>query len=407
MARLWEKGLPLDERVLRYTAGEDHRLDERLVAHDVRGSIAHAKMLAAQGHLDSHDCERICDGLAALADSHARGEWHIELDDEDAHTAIENRLTAMIGEAGGRLHLGRSRNDQVLTALRLYMRDAVDDIKAAIDGLTGALGRLVDRQGDIELPGYTHMQQAMPSSVALWCGGFVENLEDDAGGLEGAKRRLGKNPLGSAAGYGTPGLDLDRNHTAKNLGFAEVQLPVTAAQLSRGKAEAGLLFELTLLQQDLARLASDLLMFYTQEFAYVSLAANVTTGSSIMPQKRNPDVLELVRAANATVEACLSECLMITAKLPSGFQRDVQRIKPPLFRGIDLALESTFIMAVVIDGLEFRPENIRLDPGLYATEKAYRLVTGEGIPFREAYRRIAAEIAEQAEDDGDTTPEPV
>lgn len=393
MTRLWEKGLPLDERVLRYTAGEDHRLDERLVAHDVKGSIAHARMLAAQGHLNATDCERICEGLEALARSHERGEWRIELDDEDAHTAIENRLTGMIGEAGGRLHLGRSRNDQVLTALRLYMRDAADEVAAAIGVLTAALERLGERQGSVELPGYTHMQQAMPSSVALWCGGFIEALEDDAAGLETARRRVARNPLGSAAGYGTPGLELDRDHTTRSLGFAETQSPVTAAQLSRGKAEAGLLFELTLLQQDLGRLASDLLMFYTQEFAYVSLASNVTTGSSIMPQKRNPDVLELVRAASATVEACLSECLMITAKLPSGFQRDVQRIKPPLFRGIDLALESTVIMAVVIDGLEFRPENIRLDPGLYATEKAYRLVTEEGIPFREAYRRIAAEFA--------------
>jgi len=392
MTRLWEKGLPLDERVLRYTAGEDHILDERLVAHDVTGSIGHAEMLEAQGLLSEDDREKICDGLREIAASHARGEWHIELEDEDAHTAIENRLTAMIGEAGGRLHVGRSRNDQVLTALRLYMLDAVETVQAETRGLLDALDRLVARQGEIELPGYTHMQQAMPSSVALWCGGFAEALADDSAGLSGARRRLLKNPLGSAAGYGTPGLSLDRERTTNSLGFAETQAPVTAVQLSRGKAEAGLLFELTLLQQDLGRMASDLLMFYTQEFAYIRLASNVTTGSSIMPQKRNPDVLELVRAASATAEASLSECLNITAKLPSGFQRDVQRIKPPLFRSIDLATESAAIMAVVIDGMEFNSQNIRLDPGLYATEKAYRLVTEEGIPFREAYRKIAAEI---------------
>ena len=392
MTRLWEKGLPLDERVLRYTAGEDHILDERLVAHDVDGSIGHAEMLEAQGLLSKADCQQICDGLREIAASHARGEWHIELEDEDAHTAIENRLTALIGEAGGRLHVGRSRNDQVLTALRLYMLEAIDSIKAENEGVVAALGRLAGRQGELELPGYTHMQQAMPSSVSLWCGGFAEALADDNDGLDAARRRLLKNPLGSAAGYGTPGLTLDRERTTKSLGFAETQTPVTAVQLSRGKAEAGLLFELTLLQQDLGRLASDLLMFYTQEFAYIGLAANVTTGSSIMPQKRNPDVLELVRAASATAEAALSECLMITAKLPSGFQRDVQRIKPPLFRSIDLAIESAAIMAVVIDGMKFNAENIRLDPGLYATEKAYRLVTEEGIPFREAYRKIAAEM---------------
>jgi argininosuccinate lyase len=393
MTRLWEKGLPLDRRVLRYTAGEDHLLDARLVAYDIRGSIAHAEMLCAQGLLTETDCRLICDGLRQIGAGHERGEWAIDLDDEDAHTAIENRLTALIGPAGGRLHLGRSRNDQVLTALRLYLLAAIDDVGREIDGLVAALGRLVERQGDIELPGYTHMQQAMPSSVALWCGGFVEAIEDDAAGLGSARRRLARNPLGSAAGYGTPGLELDRDATTASLGFETTQTPVTAVQLSRGKGEAGLLFELALLQQDLGRLASDLLMFYTQEFAYVSLADEVTTGSSIMPQKRNPDVLELVRGASATADACLAECLAITAKLPSGFQRDVQRIKAPLFRSIDLAMDSTSVMQLVVDGLEFKRENIRLDPGLYATERAYALVANEGIPFREAYRRIAAELA--------------
>jgi argininosuccinate lyase len=233
------------------------------------------------------------------------------------------------------------------------------------------------------------MQHAMPSSVALWSGGFIEAFEDDHAGLKGARRRLSKNPLGSAAGYGTPGLVIDREMTTQALGFAETQEPVTAAQLSRGKAESGLLFELTLLVQDLGRLASDLLLFYTREFAYVELASDVTTGSSIMPQKRNPDVLELIRASGATAQACLDECLMITAKLPSGYQRDLQRLKAPLFRGIDLAVECTDIMSHVLEGLTFRPENIRLDESINAATEANELVTREGIPFREAYRRIA------------------
>ncbi len=394
MTRLWEKGLPLADQVLQYTAGEDHHLDARLVEHDVRGSIAHARMLASQGYLSDADCKAICDGLEQIGAAHAQGEWQIELDDEDAHTAIENRLTALIGEAGGRLHLGRSRNDQVLTALRLYMRSAVDELTASVDEVIAALDKLSAREGSLEIPGYTHMQQAMPSSVALWCGGFAEAFSDDKAGLEGARRRMLKNPLGSAAGYGTPGLNLDRDMTTKALGFAETQSPVTAAQLSRGKAEAGLLFELTLFQQDLGRLSSDLLLFYTQEFAYVTLGADSTTGSSIMPQKRNPDVLELVRGASATAEASLLECLLLTSKLPSGFQRDVQRIKAPLFRSIDLALDSASVMAFVIDGMGFRAANIKLDPGLYATERAYALVADEGIPFRDAYRRIATEHVE-------------
>jgi len=389
MTRLWEKGLPLAERVLRYTAGEDHLLDARLVCHDVKGSIAHAEMLAATGLITDEDCTAIRDGLGALEDSFAAGEWSISLEDEDVHTALESRLTREIGEAGGRLHLGRSRNDQVLTALRLYLRDAAIDLSGRIEKLRESIAGVSSRQGEIALPGYTHMQHAMPSSVALWCGGFDEAFADAVAGLRSARRRINKNPLGSAAGYGTPGLPLDRDATTQNLGFDETQVPVTSVQLSRGKAESTLLFEITLLLQDLGRMATDLLLFYTQEFAYVALAADVTTGSSIMPQKRNPDVLELLRAASGTAQACLDESLMITAKLQSGYQRDLQRLKAPLFRSIDLAVDSVDIMAYLLDGMSFLPENIELDDGIFATEEAYRLVTEDGMPFRDAYRQVA------------------
>lgn len=389
MTRLWEKGLPLDQRILEFTAGEDHLLDARLVSYDVRGSQAHAAMLAAQGLITNEDCETICDGLKKLEQGFANGEWEIRLEDEDVHTALESRLTELVGSAGGRLHLGRSRNDQVLTALRLYSLDAIEAVSDSIGGLLQSLSGLAGREGDTPLPGFTHMQHAMPSSVDLWSEAFIEAFEDDSAGLQAARRRLAKNPLGSAAGYGTPGLDIDREITTTALGFAETQNPVTAAQLSRGKAESGLLFELTLLVQDMGRLASDLLLFYTQEFAYIELATDVTTGSSIMPQKRNPDVLELIRASGATVQACLDECLMITSKLPSGYQRDLQKLKAPLFRGIDLSVECLDIMSHVLDGLKFRPENIRLDKSINAAAEANELVCNEGIPFREAYRRVA------------------
>jgi len=395
VSRLWDKGLPLDERVLRYTAGEDHLLDARLVQYDVRGSIAHAEMLAAQQLISAEDCVAIRDGLNALEKSFAAGDWQIELADEDVHTALESRLTQSIGPAGARLHLGRSRNDQVLTALRLYLRDAAADLGNRVGELQISIGALAERQGDVVLPGYTHMQHAMPSSVALWCGGFDEAFSDAVDGLRAAERRIRKNPLGSAAGYGTPGLPLDRDLTTKKLGFDLTQSPVTAAQLSRGKAESGLIFEITLLLQDLGRMASDLLLFYTQEFAYVTLADDVTTGSSIMPQKRNPDVLELLRASSATAQACLDETLMITAKLPSGYQRDLQRLKSPLFRAIDLALDSVDIMAYLLDGLHFVAGNIQLDDGIFATAEAYRLVTEDGIPFREAYRQVAERYAKK------------
>jgi argininosuccinate lyase len=393
MTRLWDKGAALDERVLTYTAGEDHALDERLVAYDARASIAHAQMLHDQGLLSAEDCEAIESGLEALAAAHAQGEWKIELADEDGQTALEKRLTARIGAAGGRVHLGRSRNDQVLTALRLYLRDATAQIAQGALDVAAALDRLAERQGDLELPGYTHMQQAMPSSVALWAGGFAAELRDDAEGLRGVQRRLGKNPLGSAAGYGTPGLPLDREATRGALDFDVVHEPVTAVQLSRGKAEAQLLFEITLLMQDLGRFAADVCLFYTQEFAFLELPDEFTTGSSIMPQKRNPDVFELLRGRTATAQGCLIEALGIFAKLPSGYQRDLQLLKLPLFRGIDLALASTAILVPAIDAMSFRPDNIELDPAIHAAERANELVVREGIPFREAYRRVGAALA--------------
>jgi argininosuccinate lyase len=243
------------------------------------------------------------------------------------------------------------------------------------------------------LPGYTHMQQAMPSSVPLWAGGFAAELRDDAAGLAASRRRLARNPHGSAAGYGVPGLPVDREQTRAALGFAEVQEPVTAVQLSRGKGEAGLVFELCLLVQDLGRLAADLMLYYTQEFAFVALAESMTTGSSIMPQKRNPDVLELVRGATATLQGCLVEIIGLSAKLGSGYQRDLQRLKAPVFRAVDLALDSCAIMAHLLEGVRFLPENIRLDPGIHAASRANQLVLDEGLSFREAYQRVARELA--------------
>jgi argininosuccinate lyase len=389
---MWDKGAPLDDRVLRYTAGEDFALDERLVLYDVLASIAHAEMLHEQKLLSAVDLEAIRGGLTALGDEHAHGLWQIELADEDGQTALERRLTERIGPAGGRVHLGRSRNDQVLTALRLYMRDAIEELSDGAVRVAEALERLAEREKNTALPGYTHMQQAMPSSVALWAGGFAAEVRDDAQGLSETRRRIDRSPLGSAAGYGTPGLPLDRNSTREKLAFAEVHQPVTAVQLSRGKAEATLLFETALLMQDLGRLAADILLFYTQEFGFLELPDGFTTGSSIMPQKRNPDVFELIRGRSATAQACLAEALGLCAKLPSGYQRDLQLLKVPLFRGIDLTQQTLDLLPAALDAMRFRPERIRLDPAIHAAEEANRLVVTEGIPFREAYRRVAAKL---------------
>ncbi len=389
MSRLWDKGVPLDPRVLAFTAGEDHALDDRLVAYDARASLAHAEMLAEARFLAAGELDAIRDGLAALAGAHARGEWRVSLDEEDGQSALENRLTALVGTAGARIHLGRSRNDQVLAALRLYLRDAAESLAQGAESAAVALDALAARQGDVALPGYTHMQQAMPSSVGLWARGFAAEVRDDAAGLRATLRRIDRNPLGSAAGFGPPGLAVSRESTRARLGFREVQEPVTAVQLSRGKAESQLLFEITLLLQDLGRLASDLLLFCTREFGFVELAPELTTGSSIMPQKRNPDVLELVRGRSATALACLVEALGITSRLPSGYQRDLQLLKAPLFRGIDVAMQVLGIVPVVLAGVAFRPERIHLDAGIHAAARANALAVDEGVPFREAYRRAA------------------
>jgi argininosuccinate lyase len=392
MTRLWDKGTSLDTRVLEYTAGDDHALDNRLVAYDIRASIAHAEMLGEQKLLSPADLEAIRSALTVIGEEHARGKWRISLEQEDCQTAIENLLTARIGARGGRLHAGRSRNDQVLAALRLYLRDAAQHLSQGALAVADALQELAARHGAQELPGYTHMQQAMPSSVALWALGFAAELNDDAEGLLATRRRSGKNPLGSAAGFGTPNLDISREATRRRLDFAVTQEPVTAVQLSRGKAEAQLLFEITLLTQDLGRLAADLLLFYSPEFGFVSLPEAFTTGSSIMPQKRNPDVFELMRGRSAVAQAALNEVLGITQKLTSGYQRDLQLIKPPLFRGIDSCLQTLAILPSALNGVRFRPENIQLEPSIHAAAAANALVTKEGIPFREAYRRVAAKL---------------
>jgi argininosuccinate lyase len=395
MTRLWDKGTPLDARVLAYTAGDDHALDNRLVAYDIEASIAHAQMLQAQGLLSDTDLKAIRGALQEIGAAHAAGAWRITLQEEDGQTAIESRLTQAVGAAGGRLHAGRSRNDQVLAALRLYMRDAAQEIGKGALGVAAALDQLGAREGTIALPGYTHMQQAMPSSVALWAGGYAAEIRDDAEGLRASMRRINLNPLGSAAGYGTPNLAVDREATRERLGFAATQEPVTAVQLSRGKAEAQLLFEITLLTQDLGRLCADLLLFYTREFSFISLPDEFTTGSSIMPQKRNPDVFELVRGSSAVAQAALSEVLGITQKLNSGYQRDLQLIKPPLFRGIDSCRQTLLILPAAIEATRFLPENIQLDNDIHATAQANALVAQQGIPFREAYRRVGATLKGQ------------
>ncbi|MBM4394148.1 MAG: argininosuccinate lyase [Deltaproteobacteria bacterium] len=390
MKRLWDKGEPLDDLVLRYTAGEDHALDERLVAFDVEASAAHAAMLHAAGFLSDTDHAAIRDALREVGEAHARGEWRVSPEEEDCHTAIENRLVARIGEAGGRVHLGRSRNDQVLAAVRLWLKAAAAELADQAEEVAAALDGLAARQGALAMPGYTDAQRAMPSTVGLWAGAFAAEVRDDAQGMRLARRRADLNPLGSAAGYGVPLLPLDRAATTSALGFAAPHEPVTAVQLSRGKAEASALFEAALLAIDLGRLSADLCLFATAEFGFVRLPDRFTTGSSIMPQKRNPDVFELARGRTAEAVAALHEVLGVVSKLTSGYHRDLQGIKKPLFRGMDSVRDTAAVMAHALPGVEFVAERLAaaMDGSLLATERAYALVRDRGIPFREAYRVV-------------------
>ncbi len=386
--RLWDKGTPINQQILEFTVGQDYILDQRLIPYDLTASIAHAHMLGEQGHLTSQEVEQLTQALNELRDE----DIQISLEEEDCHTAIENRLTQKLGDLGGKIHLGRSRNDQVLTALRLYYRDAIETTRSLVTTTQDKIADLRKSQGHIAIPGYTHLQQAMPSSVSLWAEAFETELFQSSLTLSSAAQLSSLNPLGSAAGYGTPGLILDRESTTEKLKFAQTHEPVTAPQLSRGKAESALAFSLCLIMQDLGRLAADLCLYNSQEFALVTLADDVTTGSSIMPQKRNPDVFELIRAQSAQAPADLQSIMAITAKMTSGYHRDLQLIKEPLFRLIDRAHQTLQITAYALTRITFNEQRAKeiTDPGINAAEAAFQLVQTEKISFREAYRRIAS-----------------
>lgn len=394
MSRLWDKGESFDDLILRFTVGQDYLLDARLVAADVKASTAHAQMLAACGYLTQAQADELAEALQELAEAHERGEWTITVADEDAHTALEGQLIARCGELGKRIHLGRSRNDQILVALRLYYREAISAIREAAESVASSLDLLAAKHEGMPLPGYTHMQRAMPSTVSLWAGGFASEIRHSIATLAAADHLVGLNPLGSAAGYGAPVLNLDRDLTTKLLGFDRTHEPVTAPQLSRGKAELALGMSLYLLLQDIGRLSADLCLYATQEFAFAKLPKAFTTGSSIMPQKRNPDVFELVRGRSGAALGDWVSLAGICAKLTSGYHRDLQLLKEPMFRMIDTTLDSLRVMAHAVPNVEFQRERVEaaMTSELYAADRAFKLVADEGMSFRDAYAKVAEEF---------------
>ncbi len=391
MKTLWSREDPPDPWLEKFLAGDDPRLDQQLVEHDCRASLAHARMLQDIGILTVDEFTELEDAITEIRELAEKGEFSITASDEDCHTAIENHLTAKCGEAGRKIHTGRSRNDQVLTALRLWEKQQLLALEECLQSHIAALKAVCKRDGNIALPGYTHMQAAMPTTVNNWLGSFVASTEDDRLVLTAVEKIVDQCPLGTAAGFGVPVLKLDREQTAEELGFSRVQENPVYAQLSRGKFEGLFLGACSQIMLGLNRLASDLILYSTREFGYVHLPRRLSTGSSVMPQKRNPDILELVRAQVHVVLAEEQKVKAMTASLMSGYNRDVQLTKAPLMNGVQTTLDCLEAMRRVLTGIEIDKERCAagLTDDVYSTERVLELVA-TGVPFRDAYRKVAA-----------------
>jgi argininosuccinate lyase len=382
MTKIWQGNV--NKKIEKFTVGNDFILDQKLLKYDCIASIAHSKMLKKIKILTEQEQKKLEDELNNIIELNDKCKFTIKSEDEDCHTAIENHLTKKLGDLGKKIHTARSRNDQVVAAMKLYEKDELNDVSKLVKDLINALKKIPD----VIMPGYTHMQKAMPSSTKLWAEGFIETLEDDLVLLSSALGIIDKNPLGSAAGYGVP-LDIDKNITKKELGFKANYSSVTSVQISRGKHEAIILNALVNVMYTLNKIASDMILFSMPEFGYFSLPAEFTTGSSIMPQKKNPDVLELVRGKYSIVLGYEFQLKSLIANLISGYNRDLQLTKEPLMKGFDTVKECVEIMTLVVNGLKINTKKCTkaMTSELYATEEVYKLVK-KGKSFREAYKEI-------------------
>ena len=378
--------MKVDEAVEGYTVGIDYLLDRGLIEADCFGSAGHAAGLAKIGVLSESDCESLVEGLREIVELARRGEFEIRREQEDCHTAIEAHLTASRGEVGGRIHAGRSRNDQVVTALRLFGKWEMLRLARSVEGLGAAALAFAKKHRDIPMVGRTHMQRAMPSSVGVWMGALAEALADDLAQLWAVYELNDQCPLGSAASYGVP-LPLDREHVSKLLGFSRLQNNVLYVANSRGRIEGAVLGLCSGIMVDLSRYAQDLMLFTMPEFGYFSIPEEFCTGSSIMPQKRNPCAMELVRARTSTVLAEYVRVMSIVRGLPTGYNRDGQETKEPFMNGLAVTFASVEIMARTIEKLAVHEKKLlaAFAPEVFATDRALELVA-EGKPFRDAYR---------------------
>lgn len=392
MAKLWAKGYELDKTVERFTVGDDYILDGDLVRWDCVGSIAHAAMLAKIGVLTSAEYARLRKRLAQIVALHEQGKFQIARDQEDVHTAVENDLTEKLGDVGKKLHTARSRNDQVVLDLRLYMRDKLLTAADMTCYLVGVLLDFAEKHKEVPLVGRTHYQRAMPSSAGLWAGAMAEALLDDMELLRAAYKIADQCPLGSAASYGV-NLDIDRQMVSDLLGFERVQNNVLYANNSRGKVEGIVLGALSQVMLDLSKLASDIIFCSMPEIGYFKLPQDLCGGSSLMPQKRNPALFELTRAKCAAVQACLLQVNEIVRPLISGYHRDFQETKRPLMTGVETTLAALQVCALGVSKLTCDRERCiaAFSKDVFATDRVLDLVK-EGVPFRDAYRQVALSL---------------
>jgi len=387
--KLWEKGAKLNQQIENFTVGDDYILDQKLVKYDCLASIAHAKMLGKIGILNEQEVHKLEQELTNIIELDKKGEFKILQEQEDCHTAIENYLIKNLGDLGKKIHTARSRNDQVLTALRLYYKDELNNCTKLMNKFIETIAEFVNKYSDIKFPGYTHTRKAMPSSIGLWGNSFIDAMKDNLKVIDLTLELIDQSPLGTGAGYGVP-LKIDRKYTAELLGFKKVQNNPIYTQNSRGKFESTVLHALTMIMFDLNKIASDLILFSLPEFGYFELLDEFCTGSSIMPQKKNPDVLELVRSKYHVIVSYEFQVKNISSNLISGYHRDIQLTKEPTMKGLEIIEECLTIMSLVFTKLKVNKENCEkaLTEEIYATEHVYELVE-QGIPFREAYQIIS------------------
>ncbi|MCC8176680.1 MAG: argininosuccinate lyase [Bacteroidales bacterium] len=390
--KLWEKDFSVDRDVETYTVGRDREMDIYLAPYDVLGSLAHITMLQSVGLLQKDELEALSRELRDIYAIAERGDLLIEPGVEDIHSQVELELTRRLGDIGKKIHSGRSRNDQVLVDLKLFIRSRIEGLTKAMNALFDALQSQSERYKDVIIPGYTHLQVAMPSSIGMWLGAYAESLVDDLIVLRGAYDVANRNPLGSAAGYGSS-FPLDRDMTTRLLGFASMDYNAVYAQMGRGKTERIVAQAIASVAATVAKLAMDACLYNSQNFGFIRLPKEYTTGSSIMPHKKNPDVFELTRARCNKLQALPYEITLITNNLPSGYFRDLQLIKENFLPAFDEIETILAMVTTMVQKMEVNPEAGR-DPRyelMYSVEKVNDLVK-QGVPFRDAYKQVGLEI---------------